>query len=486
MDSHHESKRLAAVKSLEILDTDPESDFDDLVNLASKIFNVPISTVTILDAHRQWFKAAVGLTNKETPRDISICTHAIQQHEPLVIPDLQFDSRFSNSPLVVNAPHLAFYAGVPLRTSNDLAVGTFCIIDNKPRQLSSAELEILKVLANQAMRLLELRSERNKYQALVKEKDRINKQLEQSEQRWQFALQGSGDGVWDWDIEHNSSYFSKRWKEMLGYEDDDFISSHEDWFSLIHADDLTTVNKKLNDYLNNKIPEYMLEYRMLCKDDTYKWILTRGMVVEWDKQGAPRRMVGTHTDISNRKQTEETIWRQANFDLLTGLPNRRMFFERLKEEIKRAGRLKHLFALMFIDLDGFKEVNDNFGHKTGDDLLIQVTQRVSRCIRESDTFARLGGDEFTIILSDLEHVSAIDVVVDKILNVINMPYQLGEHRAIISASIGIAMYPTNSKGSDALMSLADSAMYEAKAKGKNCWVLAAEVSAGSKKSVANA
>lgn len=474
MDSLQELKRLEAVRSLEILDTDAESDFDDLVNLASKIFEVPVSTVTIMDSKRQWFKAAVGLTVRETPRDVSFCTHAIEQYEPLIIPDTHNDSRFFRNPLVLDEPHLAFYAGIPLRTSDDLAIGTFCIMDKKPRQLSLAQLDILKILANQAMKLLELRSERNKYRDLVKEKDHINKQLEQSEQRWQFALQGSGDGVWDWDIEQQSSYFSKRWKEMLGYADNEFSSSYKKWLTLIHKDDLSNLKKNLKDYLNRKIPEFALEYRLLCKDQTYKWILTRGMVVEWNEQGAPKRMVGTHTDISNRKQNEEIIWRQANFDLLTGLPNRRMFFDRLKEEIKRAARLKHLFALLFIDLDGFKEVNDRFGHKTGDDLLIQVTQRISHCIRESDTFARLGGDEFTIILSDIEHLSAINAVVDKILKIVHMSYTLGIHEAVISASIGIAIYPNHSKNSDALMKLADSAMYEAKARGKNNWVMAGD------------
>ncbi len=472
IDALQEHKRLMAVKSLEILDTPPESDFDDLVNLASKIFEVPISTVTILDSHRQWFMAAVGLTVKETPRDVSFCTLAIQQHDPLIISDTSMDPRFANNPLVINAPHLAFYAGVPLRTSGDVAVGTFCIMDKIPRELTDSQINILMLLANQAMKLLELRTERNKYRDLVIESELINKQLDESEQRWKFALEGSGDGVWDWDIENNISYFSTKWKEMLGYEDDDLLNSPEAWLSIIHKDDLLTVQKRLNDYLNKSIDEYKLEHRVLCKDQSYKWILTRGMVVEWNAAGSPKRMVGTHTDISNRKQTEEIIWRHANFDSLTGLPNRRMFFEKLKEAVKRSSRAKQMFALMFIDLDGFKGVNDNFGHKAGDNLLIQVTQRVSLCVRESDTFARLGGDEFTIIFSGLENLNGVHVLAEKILNTISNPFLLGVHKASISASIGVSVYPNNSKDIDTIISLADTAMYQAKAMGKNCWKLA--------------
>jgi diguanylate cyclase (GGDEF)-like protein/PAS domain S-box-containing protein len=471
MYSSNEEKRLKAVNSTQILDTANESDFDDLVNIAAMIFEVPISTVTILDSHRQWFKAAVGLSIQESPRDESFCTHAIQQHEPLIITDASKDPRFSESPLVLDEPHLAFYAGVPLLTSDNLAIGTFCIMDRVPRVLSDQEIEILKILANQAMKLLELRTERNKYQQLVLEKEIINLQLNENKQRWQFALEGAGDGVWDWDVLQNNSFLSKRWKEMLGYDDDELPSSYETWRSLIHKDDRKKVENRLNNYLSKKIDDYKVEYRMLCKDQTYKWILARGKIVEWDADGGPKRVVGTHTDISDRKKAEEIIWQQANFDALTGLPNRRMFFDRLKEEVKRAARAKRNFALMFIDLDGFKEVNDSFGHKAGDNVLIQVTQRVKNCIRDSDTFARLAGDEFTIILRDIEHLDAVNDVAKKLLNAINLPYHLGARITSLSASVGISIYPMHSASGDELITIADKAMYEAKANGKNCCVI---------------
>jgi diguanylate cyclase (GGDEF)-like protein len=182
-------------------------------------------------------------------------------------------------------------------------------------------------------------------------------------------------------------------------------------------------------------------------------------------------MVGTHTDISKSKESEEIVWKQANFDALTGLPNRRMFFDRLNEEIKRASRRNGLFAMMFLDLDGFKQVNDQLGHQAGDELLVQVSERIGQTIRDSDTFARLGGDEFTIILSNIESLLYIDKVAAKILKVLNEPFMLGTKQAKISASIGISIYPDHGKDSDTLISLADTAMYDAKAKGKNCWAI---------------
>lgn len=469
--NEQEVRRLEAVQDLEILDTAPESDFDDLVKLAAAIFNVPISTVTIVDSHRQWFKAAVGLAVTETPRDISFCTHTIETEAPLVVPDTSKDPRFSINPLVLDEPQLGFYAGVPLRNSQNLAIGTFCIMDKAPRELSERELDMLKVFANQVMKLLELRHQRNQLSKMIIERDEINKSLAESEQRWKYALEGAGDGVWDWDINTNQTFFSKRWKAMLGYEDQDLTNEYDTWMSLVHEDDLADVMKKLKSHLENPSEEYRTEYRMLRKDGEWQWVMARGVVVQWDDDGNPLRMVGTHTDISARKQTEEVIWKQANFDALTGLPNRRMFFDRLTEEIKRSMRGKKMFGLMFIDLDGFKEVNDELGHVAGDKLLIQVSQRLNKCIRDTDTSARLGGDEFTVILSGLAHQSDIERIAEKILKALNAPYKLGSKTANISASIGIALFPKHGLDGDSLISHADTAMYEAKEIGKNCWVM---------------
>lgn len=472
MDQALEQKRLSAVRKLEILDSSAESEFDDLVKLAAMIFEVPISTLTIVDEHRQWFKAAVGLEVQQTPRDISFCTHTIAQDEPLVIADTAHDARFADSPLVKGDPHLGFYAGIPLKISDDSAVGAFCIMDRKPRQLSAQQLDVLRILANQATKLLDLRLERNKYRDLLKEKEKINQALKETAQRWKYALEGVGDGVWDWDINSEKVVFSKTWKAMLGYEDHELPNHKDAWLGLIHQDDLKKADQTLATYLAGESSEYRLEHRLLCKDQSYKWVLSRGMIVEWNPDGTPKRMVGVHTDINKRKQSEDLIWRQANFDALTGLPNRRMFFDRLKEEIKKSARNKNVFALMFIDLDGFKEVNDEHGHQAGDELLQAVANSISASIRASDTFARLGGDEFTIILSPIENIDACSFVAEKILNQINKPFELSVGTVSISASIGIAFYPKNGTSHDKLISAADSAMYDAKVKGKNCWVYA--------------
>lgn len=466
-----EARRLQAVRELEILDTAPEADFDDIVRLATMVFKVPISTVTILDAHRQWFKAAIGLDVRETARDISFCTHAIEQTDPLIVEDARKDKRFAKNPLVVGSPHLGFYAGVPLLNSENLAIGTFCIMDRMSRVLTDEEIDILKILANQVMALLELRHERNWLKQLLAELDRIYKTLRESEQRWSFALEGAGDGVWDWKVGTDEVFFSKRWKAMLGYEEDEFPNHYQSWRAIIHPEDIKQTVANLQNHLDGNSESFRIEYRIRCKDDSWLWVLARGLVVERDNAGKPTRMVGTHTDISKRKEAEELIWRQANFDTLTGLPNRRMFFDRMSQEIKRATRGRQMFGVLFIDLDGFKQVNDALGHQAGDELLLEVSKRLTGCIRKSDTLARLGGDEFIVILSDVKQQTSVERIADKILKAMNQPFGIAGQNAEVTASIGISMFPAHGLDGDSLISRADTAMYDAKDIGKNCWVI---------------
>lgn len=457
MQTIDEVARLQAVKRFDVLDSPPESDFDDLVKLASKLFQVPISTVTILDEHRQWFKSAVGLDVRETPKDISFCQHAIDVEEALIIENALVDARVNTSPLVLGDMHIRFYAGVPLRTSDDKTIGTFCLIDKKARTFSHDELASLKVIANLAMRLLELRAERKK--------------LKESEALWKFALEGTGDGVWDWHIDTSAVIYSAQWKRMLGFTEHELSDSVNEWKSRVHQDDLIEMLNALEACLNNLTPYFNAEYRMLCKNGHYKWIMSRAIVVEWSEHHEPIRMVGTHADISERKKNEDLIWHQANFDTLTGLANRQMFFDRLHTEIKQSARRSACFAVLFIDLDGFKAINDNHGHDAGDMVLLEVSKRMIKAIRESDTAGRIGGDEFIILLSALENPSHAQMIADKLVSVLAVPYEAKGQLLHISASIGLAIYPTHGDHAEMLINKADAAMYAAKEAGKNCWKL---------------
>lgn len=187
----------------------------------------------------------------------------------------------------------------------------------------------------------------------------------------------------------------------------------------------------------------------------------------YDEQGNPFRYVALLSDITQKKASEELIWRQANFDTLTGLPNRNMLYEHLRQEMKKTDRSQLPMALVFVDLDYFKEINDTLGHDKGDVLLKQVANRLLSCVRTSDIVARLGGDEFTVILSELRKPADVERTAQEILKKMSTPFQLGEDIAQISSSIGIALYPHDGADADSLMKSADKAMYGAKQKGRN-------------------
>jgi diguanylate cyclase (GGDEF)-like protein/PAS domain S-box-containing protein len=188
---------------------------------------------------------------------------------------------------------------------------------------------------------------------------------------------------------------------------------------------------------------------------------------EVDPSGNVNSVLAVGRDLSDRMAFEAAIWRQANFDTLTGLPNRQMFQNRLEQEAKVARRAGHRMALMLIDLDRFKEVNDSLGHDFGDTLLIEAARRVTSCVREADTVARLGGDEFTVILPDLHDTESIERVARTIIGALSEPFKLGPHDAFISASVGVTLYPDDARELDVLFKNADQAMYAAKNAGRN-------------------
>lgn len=428
---------------------------------------------------------------------------------------------------------------------------------------------------------------------LEKQRRDAEKALSDSEFRWKFAIEGAGDGLWDWNIAEQKVTFSKRWKELIGYAEYEIKDQFEEFESRLYPEDREHVLNEIKNYFENRIPNYNVEFRFQCKDGSYKWILARGMAVNRDEKGMPLRMIGTHTDITERKHTESElsiaaiafesqegmivtdadnhilrvnrafsnitgysaeevigknphilssgqhdpsfysamwedvknkgawegeIWNKrknneifpeyltistvrnasgqvtnyvatlsditdrklaeeeietlAFYDSLTGLPNRRLLLDRLNHALTTSSRNGKDGALLFLDLDHFKMLNDTLGHATGDLLLQQVAERLTTCVREEDTVARLGGDEFVIMLESLSE-SALDAAAqaeaigEKILNRIRQPYQLGSHKHQTGVSIGVALFSGHNQSQDELLKHADIAMYQAKKANRN-------------------
>ncbi|MGA7615228.1 MAG: EAL domain-containing protein [Thermoanaerobaculia bacterium] len=289
--------------------------------------------------------------------------------------------------------------------------------------------------------------------------------LKESEQRYALAAAGANDGLWDWNLVTGELYFSPRWKAMIGYSDEELGSTPEVWFERIHPEDVQRVQARISAHLQSESPHFESEYRLRQKEGGYRFMLCRGLAV-LNERGIPVRMAGSQTDITEAKVAEDQLMHEVYHDPLTTLPNRPLFLDRLAVAITRARRHKIGFAVLFLDLDRFKVINDSLGHDTGDRLLKQVSQRVASLVREGDTLARFGGDEFTILLEDLHSQTEALQIAERVQEVLRMPFHDEDRQYSITASIGIAPGgPEYEKPEDVIRD-ADTAMYRAKSLGK--------------------
>jgi diguanylate cyclase (GGDEF)-like protein/PAS domain S-box-containing protein len=305
----------------------------------------------------------------------------------------------------------------------------------------------------------------------VSDSMRAQQALADSEARWRLALEAAGDGVWDWNIATGEETCSDGLLRMFGYEPGELPNDLSALDVRTHPDDRAQMAVDRDAHLTGSSPAYVNEHRVQCKNGEWKWVLSRGMVVARNHDGQPLRMIGTHTDISGRKRAETLIWQQANFDALTGLPNRRMLRQQLDVSLLRAAQHGRPVAVAFIDLDHFKEVNDTLGHDFGDMLLVQAAQRIRQATASSDTVARMGGDEFTVVVSDItagDHMGdELSQRLAALLDALSQGFELRGQTVFVSASIGVALYPTDATQVEDLFKHADQALYSAKGAGRN-------------------
>ncbi|HEV7921360.1 MAG TPA: EAL domain-containing protein [Thermoanaerobaculia bacterium] len=296
--------------------------------------------------------------------------------------------------------------------------------------------------------------------------DRTLEALRESEERYALSARGANDGLWVWDLLAGTVYYSPRWKEMLGEAEEDIGNSPEEWFSRVHPDELQLLQAAIGSHRDGVSSHIEIEHRMRCRDGSWRWMLSRGLAVR-DADGIAMRIAGSQTDITERKLAVERLTYDAFHDSLTGLPNRALFMDRLGRAMEAARRhSERLFAVLFLDLDRFKVVNDSLGHTFGDRLLISVAARLKQVIRSSDTVARLGGDEFTVLLEGIEQVTDAVRTAQRIHEALQVPFSFDERELFTTASIGIALSPTGYDRPEDVLRDADIAMYRAKARGK--------------------
>jgi diguanylate cyclase (GGDEF)-like protein/PAS domain S-box-containing protein len=293
----------------------------------------------------------------------------------------------------------------------------------------------------------------------ISERRRAEEALRVSEERYALAVRGTNDGLWDWDLASDKVYYSPRWKAMVGADEEAIGEAPDEWLSRLHPDDVERVRAKIAAHLEGRTPRFEDEHRLLHRDGAFRWFLSRGFAVR-AADGKPYRMAGAQTETTDRR----------SYDALTGLANRALFLERVSEALGRANRRgRSFFAVLFIDLDHFKAVNDVHGHAAGDQLLIEVARRLEASVRPGDTVARLGGDEFAVLVARMETPEDATGVAERIQREMTVPVPLGQDSARPGASIGIALSHSGYEEADEVLRDADAAMYRAKADGRGRW-----------------
>ncbi|HTX47528.1 MAG TPA: EAL domain-containing protein [Solirubrobacteraceae bacterium] len=289
--------------------------------------------------------------------------------------------------------------------------------------------------------------------------------LSRSEERYALAVRAANDGIWDWDLGADRIYFSPRWHEILGRpersDDDDPCA----WFNLVHADDLLRLRAAIDAHLAGQTPHLLSQHRMRHSDGSWRWVLTRGLAIR-DVDGIATRMAGSLSDITDRLAAERQLQHDALHDGLSGLPNRALFMDRVDQVMQRAVRQPGIgCAVLYLDIDRFKLVNDSLSHAIGDHLLMALARRIAGVVRPGDTVARIGGDEFTMLLDGVVSGDEAMLVAERVQGALAQSFAVDGHDLFVTASVGIALSSPKTSPQE-LIRNADIAMYDAKRRGR--------------------
>jgi len=288
--------------------------------------------------------------------------------------------------------------------------------------------------------------------------------LRESQERYELAIRGANDGLWDWNIREETMYVSPRWRAMIGLDDDEpFLPKREVWLQILHPDEVESIAPRLIEHLKRQTPHFEIEHRIRHRDGSWRWMLTRGQALYDEHTGRAYRMAGSLADINERKRAEEQLLYGALHDNLTGLANRALFTDLLEFALGRVERdASYLCAVLCLNLERFRYINDSFGHEVGDQILKITAQRLSKVRRNGDVLARLGGDEFALLLDDISGVEDTIEFTKRMLSELGQPVCVEGHEVYPGARVGIALSATRYGHPEEMIRDADTAMHRAK------------------------
>ena len=350
-----------------------------------------------------------------------------------------------------------------------MSLALLAVIRHKEKLRKSAE-RLLEEANEQLENRVEARTSQlyranTELQGEIAERAHAQEELIRSEQRYALAAKGANDGIWEWEAASGLIHFSERWREVSGITGIPEDGTFDDWLACMDDDDKALFSSALDNVLEGHSNECAVEYRLPDESGGQRWFRCRA-AVERDADGRAIRIAGSNSDITDQKLAEEQLRFDALHDALTGLPNRTLFLDRLEQAINTFLRnADHPYAVMFLDIDRFKDVNDSLGHHGGDKLLKSFGKRLGACLRPGDTLARLGGDEFIVLMNDFNGVGDITSLAERILAAMDEPYSISGQEVFTRVSIGIALGTDRYHDATSVLRDSDIAMYRAKETG---------------------
>lgn len=463
-----EEARLDILTDLAILDTPAEAEFDTLVRLARQISGCKIALISLIDRDRQWFKAKCGIDVAETPREDAFCAHAIYEEAMMVVPDARDDPRFRGNPLVTGSPGIIFYAGVPLfvcaganSRSCPSAIGTLCIIHDEPHDLTPDQRTALQDLAQLAEALIERRALTIKAVTFADERQSHLRQMDLRNRQFRQAERMANIGSWRLTLADNKTQWSEQVYAIHGLPvgQDPSLDNALDFYP---GEARAIISTALSKAIETGLP-FEVETDFATAQGEQRRVRSMGEVESQD--GHPIAVIGVFQDVTQQYALEARLRRSANSDDLTGLPNRAHFNKFLSCQLDKSAKTGDPLAVLMMDLDGFKSINDKCGHRAGDALLQEFARRLTVSPLQESFFARLGGDEFVAVISDAKDYLNLEPLLTQLLVDLRMTVNHPNGPMQVSATIGASRRTADTVNSSDLLHRADIALYDAKRSG---------------------
>jgi diguanylate cyclase (GGDEF)-like protein/PAS domain S-box-containing protein len=468
----NEAANLRALWTRELLDSQPELECEELVQLAAAICGTPIGLVTLLDERNQWFRASPDLKMVETPREVAFCAHAIRQNGLFVVKDSLMDARFASNPLVTADPAIRFYAGVALYAKEGNPLGTLCVIDTAPRILAAEQAHALEVLGRQVSVRLESIVQRYALQQALNEKDKASAGLRASEELFRAFMNASPFLSYIKDAAGRLLFYNRSFAQRFGVTEYAWLGRTDEqlWSrsltKSVRTHDLEVmaggrmVETEEQIRASDGTISSLRSFKFPCHDSAGNMLLA-GVAVDVSAEVAHKaELERYHRDL---EEANDQLRKLAVTDELTGLRNRRSFEERLVMEFSMARRRKRELSVLLIDVDNFKQINDRWGHAAGDEVLRRLGMVLRTTVRLPDLPARYGGEEFVVLLPESGEESAMGLARRVMQRVATEDWE----NEPLTISVGMAAMNESLENGFQLVELADEALYAAKRAGKN-------------------